>query len=306
MTSPRVSIALCTYNGARYLRDQLESIASQTLTPHELVACDDASSDATLALLNAFAVAAPFPVHISRNTSTLGATKNFELAISRCSGDLIALADQDDVWLPQKLERLARALDQTGAAYAFCDARLMNEDGAEAGGRTLLGRRFDLRDIEQKYRDGRELDLLLKRDFVYGTTLMFRAELRMVLLPIAASWSHDTWIVNVLALLGHRGVPVLEPLVRYRQHDVQASGGFLAPVPVSYEARVRAYEELRRHLLDLEKTVALENIARLDDKAAYLRALVEVQREGPFGKALTAAREVLSGRWARYSPRTFR
>lgn len=306
VTSPRVSVALCTYNGAPYLRAQLDSIAHQSLMPHEIVACDDVSSDGTLAVLEAFATEAPFAVRISRNNTRQGVTKNFEKAIGLCSGDLIALADQDDVWLPQKLERLADALDRSGAAYAFCDARLMNESSAEAGGRTLLGRRFDLRDIEQKYRAGRELDLLLKRDFVYGTTLLFRADVRATVLPIPATWSHDSWIVNVMALLDYRGVPVLEPLVRYRQHGVQASGGFLAPTPVSYEERLRAYDDLRKHVLGPGKRAAPENIARLDDKLTYLRALVEAERSGRLRKGLTAAREVLTGRWARYSPRTFR
>ena len=81
VTSPRVSVALCTYNGAPYLRAQLDSIAHQSLMPHEIVACDDVSSDGTLAVLEAFATEAPFAVRISRNNTRQGVTKNFEKAI---------------------------------------------------------------------------------------------------------------------------------------------------------------------------------------------------------------------------------
>ncbi len=295
---------MCTYNGARYLKDQLSSIAAQTLRPTEMIACDDASTDGTATILEAFAAATPFPVRIVQNRERLGVVQNFEQAITLCNGDLIALADQDDVWLAHKLETLTDALNRVDAAYAFCDARLIDADGRETGGRTLLGRRFVLRDIKDKYRQGRELDLLLKRDFIYGTTLMFRAELRDAVLPIPASWSHDTWIVNVLALLGYHGVPVLEPLVRYRRHAGQASGGFQAPVPMPYAARLQAYTDLRARLIELKASATA--IARVDEKLRYLQALADIEGTGPIKKAFVATREVLSGRWARYSPRTLR
>ena len=102
-----VSVALCTYNGTRYLKDQIDSIASQTRVPHELVVCDDCSSDDTVKILEAFASRAPFPVRLSVNPTNLGSTKNFAQAIALCRGDIIALCDQDDVWHPAKLERLA-------------------------------------------------------------------------------------------------------------------------------------------------------------------------------------------------------
>ena len=304
-----VSVALCTYNGGRYLRAQLDSIAAQTLAPHEIVICDDGSDDGTVDVAEAFARAAAFAVRVMRNETRLGVAKNYERAIGLCDGSLIALADQDDVWAPEKLRRLAGAVEHAGAAYAFCDARIVDEDGRDLGGSSLLVRRFSLSRIEQAFRDGRELDLLLKRDFVYGTTLVFRAVHRDLLLPIGDHWSHDSWIVNVAALAGLRGAPVLEPLVRYRQHAVQASGGIGAHVQAPYEDRVRAYEELRAHgerlARDLGGTLAPRALERVDDKLRYLRALVEMQAARQPGKTLIAAREVLAGRWSRYSPRTF-
>ena len=100
---PRISVALCTYNGASFLDAQLDSYLTQTRLPDELVVCDDQSSDATLALLDGFAKRAPFPVRLHHNQARLGSTKNFEKAIGLCTGDLIATSDQDDVWLPDKL-----------------------------------------------------------------------------------------------------------------------------------------------------------------------------------------------------------
>ncbi|HEV2835287.1 MAG TPA: glycosyltransferase, partial [Pyrinomonadaceae bacterium] len=98
-----LSIALGTYNGAVYLKEQLESIAAQTRTPDELVISDDQSTDDTLRLIEEFAATAGFPVPLSVNESNLGTAKNFEKAISLCRGDVILLSDQDDVWHSDKL-----------------------------------------------------------------------------------------------------------------------------------------------------------------------------------------------------------
>src|SRR5882762_9087557 len=99
----KISIAMCTYNGARYLREQLDSIAAQTRPPSELIVCDDNSLDETREIVAGFAASAPFPVRLGVNEQNLGSIRNFERAIKLCEGDLIALSDQDDVWLPEKL-----------------------------------------------------------------------------------------------------------------------------------------------------------------------------------------------------------
>lgn len=106
----KISVALCTFNGARFLDEQLASIAAQTRQPDELVVCDDASSDGTRDILDRFAISASFPVRIIVNDSNRGVITNFRQAIALCTGELTALADQDDVWLPDKLERAEAAL----------------------------------------------------------------------------------------------------------------------------------------------------------------------------------------------------
>src|SRR6266849_8380108 len=135
MSRQYVSVALCTYNGARYLTPQLASILSQTLSPDELVICDDGSEDGTLDLLRAFSQTARFAVRIFENQhARLGSTKNFEKAIELCTGDLIALADQDDVWRPHKLDHLCRSLGENpSAGYAFSDAELVSATGRGLG-----------------------------------------------------------------------------------------------------------------------------------------------------------------------------
>ena len=103
-TSITISIAMATYNGDRYIGEQLDSLARQKLLPLELVVTDDGSSDGTLDILKAFSEGAPFPVRIFRNTTRLGYEENFLKAASLCNGDVIAFCDQDDIWMDRKLE----------------------------------------------------------------------------------------------------------------------------------------------------------------------------------------------------------
>lgn len=107
MAAPKlsISVAMCTYNGSAFLQEQLDSIAAQTRLPDELVICDDGSSDSTVDIVERFAHGVSFRVQLFRNPQNLGSTRNFEQAMRLCTGDLIALSDQDDVWMPEKLAR---------------------------------------------------------------------------------------------------------------------------------------------------------------------------------------------------------
>lgn len=115
----RISIAMTTYNGARYLNDQLDSFSVQTKLPDELVVCDDKSSDNTINILDDFKRTAPFDVKIICNEENIGYTKNFQKALSLCSGDLIFLSDQDDVWLSDKVEIMSSYFNENRDIYVL-------------------------------------------------------------------------------------------------------------------------------------------------------------------------------------------
>lgn len=108
---PRFSVAMATYNGERFLDEQLESIARQVVAPIELVACDDGSTDSTLAILRSFQHRAPFPVRLLENECNAGHAQTFLRAAMAATGDWVAFSDQDDVWLPQKLAHYARVIE---------------------------------------------------------------------------------------------------------------------------------------------------------------------------------------------------
>ena len=223
MASATLSVALCTYNGAAYLGEQLDSIVAQSRPPDELVVCDDGSNDETVGLLQAFGPGAPFPVRLFRNEVNLGFAKNFERAISLCSGDLIALSDQDDVWKPGKLARLAAALEAHPLAGLVCsDAEIVDVHLQPVNQRLTesIGLRADERELLSL---GQALAVLLKRNFAMGASTMFRAAYRSDILPIPTSWPHDWWIALVISLRSQVRL-IDEPLLWYRQHDANAIG----------------------------------------------------------------------------------
>ena len=181
----RISVALCTYNGERFLAPQLASIAKQTRLPDELVISDDRSTDRTVAIVREYAAAASFPVRVFVNERNLGYTANFARAIQLCEGDLIALSDQDDLWYPNRLERSEyEFLSHPQAGLVFSDADLIDEQGRTLG-ETLWQRLGFVGRRKRSLLAGR-YEVLAKHRFVTGATVMFRADLRDRFLPIAA------------------------------------------------------------------------------------------------------------------------
>jgi Glycosyltransferases involved in cell wall biogenesis len=217
---PRISIAMATYNGARYIREQLDSLAAQTLLPCELVVTDDGSTDATLEIVRDFALEAPFPVRVHSNENRLGFGDNFLLAASLCEGELIAFCDQDDIWLPEKITRCAASFDNPAVLLCVHSAELINATG------NLLNQRFPDYQSCKKHANSNNLwDISY-----YGFSMVFRRKL-VELLPTAkrisphlsSLWNHDTYISFFSANLGDT-VYLSDILARYRQHESNVCG----------------------------------------------------------------------------------
>ena len=217
-----ISVALCTYNGARFLEEQLASLQTQERLPDELVVCDDRSTDQSVQLLEDFARTAPFPVRIHVNPVNLGSTMNFDRAMRLCAGDMIAFCDQDDIWYPTRLSQCVQAFhDDPALGLVFSNGHLIDEMGRQIAGQLWDKFTFDSA-IRERIQHGDMLPLLRYR-FVTGATLMFRAHLREYICPAAGEWLHDGWIAACVACLA--GVGFLDkPLIQYRVHAQQQVG----------------------------------------------------------------------------------
>jgi glycosyltransferase involved in cell wall biosynthesis len=247
-TPNRISVALCTYNGERFLPQQLASIAKQTRPPDELVVCDDRSTDRTVALVQEFAASSPYPVRIFENEHNLGYAANFERAIRLCEGNLIALSDQDDIWYPFRLERSEQEFAaHPQAGLVFSDADVIN-DSNELAGPTLWQRLGFAGKRAQDLLAGHYV-VLAKHRFVTGATVMFRAALRDRLLPIGDGWIHDEWIALIAAAFSDLR-PIDQPLIRYRIHDSQEVG-----LRNKLEQRIQGNSRAQRHWGRLAESV---------------------------------------------------
>lgn len=195
---------MATYNGAKHLPEQLESFVQQTRKPDELVAYDDGSSDQTLEILRAFAERAPFPVHVHRNNTNLGFVKNFEKVMLACTGDLIALSDQDDVWLPTKLARHEQVFHLYPRAMVVLNDQAICDEMLRPAGSTVLGNFLAM-----------GLD---ETSFVAGCCTTIRSAFLDVIAPIpAGTKGHDTWISELATLTSSRHL-IRESLQLYRRH----------------------------------------------------------------------------------------
>lgn len=253
-----ISVAMCTFQGARFVQEQLDSFSAQTRLPDECIICDDGSHDGTREILKSYARTAPFDCRIEENPNNLGTTANFEKAISLCKGEIIALADQDDIWLSQKLKRIEeRFLACPSLLAVFSDGVLMSEISEPLPGGLWRSHTFDA--FKQRAFVANAFDVLLRRPFVTGAAFAFRNDYRDLILPIPKKQIHDYWISLLLSACGKIDL-IHEPLIRYRWHSSQQLG---LPKPMSlrekfsrvceyvgdsYYPEIERYEEWKERL----------------------------------------------------------
>ncbi|WP_029274509.1 glycosyltransferase family 2 protein [Pedobacter borealis] len=206
MNIPLVSIALCTYNGEKYLRQQLDSIVNQTYPNLEIVVVDDVSSDNTIEILNEYALKHT-KFRIIRNELNLGYVKNFEKAIGLCNGEYISLSDQDDIWSLDKIQLLK---DNIGAnAMIYHDSEFIDQTDRPMNKR--------MSDVLNMYEGNSSLPFLFY-NCVSGHSALFKRSLSKNLFPFPGKFYHDWWMAFVATENG--GLKYLDQtLVLYRQHS---------------------------------------------------------------------------------------
>ncbi len=228
-----ISVAMTTYNGQRFLGEQLHSIASQQRLPDELVVADDQSADRTWEILTDFARSARFPVRLHRNQPRLGWRRNFMTVLARCESDLIALCDQDDVWDPAKLAIAEGAMNDPDALLFFHDAWLIDGTSQRTGPANI----FSLPEHNPPL-----------SVYSFSSPYGFSIVCHRSLLTLSDLWDqstdstdrrnrapHDQWLFFLATVLGTVRFS-RERLTGYRQHVGNAVG---PPVPRGVLPRLR-------------------------------------------------------------------
>jgi len=312
MPSPlRISVALCTCNGERFLAEQLNSILAQTRKPDELIAFDDISTDRTVEMLRAFSSSAPFPVRIHQNTVRLGPAQNFAAVIAACTGDMICLGDQDDIWEPTRLWQTEAAFNRTPRpAFVFSDADICDPSGQSLGYRLWDSVGFTPT-LRGRFSAGDGLDVLLRQNIVTGATLSFLSGYRPLILPVDQRWMHDGWIALLLSAVAD-GAAIDQPLVRYRQHPGQAVGAQWRSLYQQYQNARRMnrtvfndqadqYEAaLARLQEDTDFEVRPHAVQLLQEKIRHSRRRAAI-RQRKIGRVFPSLNEFITGRYTRFS-----
>ena len=252
----KISVALCTHNGAAYIAEQLDSIAAQTVVPDEIVICDDASQDDTWTQIIAWREAHSLCVRLYRNEASLGVVKNFSRCISLCTGEYIALSDQDDCWKPDKLavslEKMVE-LEQSNPAMpvlVHSDLEVVDVQARTIASSFLAFQKLDPAEAV--------LERLLVQNVVTGCTCLLNRPLLKLALPIPQGVvMHDWWFALLAASEGEIGF-VPQATICYRQHGANAVGakGFFS---VSMVQKALSWRQINKRIA---QTVVQANLLR--------------------------------------------
>jgi glycosyltransferase involved in cell wall biosynthesis len=208
---PLVSVVVATYNGERFLREQLDSLLHQTYPLIEIVIVDDASTDGTIAILDEYTLLHE-KIRLFKSETNVGYIKNFEKGIASCKGEYVALSDQDDIWLPEKISRLMDEREDYPLIY--CDSALINAEGDSLG--------MKLSDVKNLTTFWSPLNYVYGGS-VAGHAMLVKKDVIVGALPLPSIFPHDYWIGFLSTSFGKLKF-LDEVLVRYRQHGGNVTG----------------------------------------------------------------------------------
>ncbi len=303
---------MCTYNGAKYLEEQLESIAHQSRQIDELVVCDDRSTDGTVGVLEKFAATAPFPVRIYTNEVNLGSTRNFDKCMGLCRGEILLLSDQDDIWMYDKVQRQLEYFgEHPGHEAVFSDAYLIDDSGKRLDHMLWDNIGFN-HEKQAKWKAGKAKDLLFDGYIVTGATLAVRKRVLSFLSPFPVHlgpYIHDAWIALVLSLSDKIGF-IASPLLSYRVHPNQQVGFGQKQERITLKERwvrdrnekigpIRQRAELLKALIEtLEKVKGISpaSLTRLKELQVHFQARASLP-ENRLRRLEPAISELMKGRY---------
>ncbi|WP_373707461.1 glycosyltransferase family 2 protein [Kaistella sp.] len=281
----KTSVALCTFNGEKYLRKQLDSILEQTVAVDEIVICDDLSTDATLSILNQYKETFPNIFKIHANEKNLRSVKNFEKAISLCENEIVFLCDQDDMWIPEKVEVILNQFKISPELQVIAtNAFIINDDEDMLNVSTIY-------DIPSKTTKEMKEILFFHQNFCTGATIAMRKEFADDLMPFPPEnlFHHDEWIA-LKASLKNQLLFLNDRLIKYRIHQNQLVGGVIFSEQ-DLQKRIDKIElpaeemnskiifsflkKVKRKMLDIEKFRTIEHQQFFDLMLKELKAKKE-------------------------------
>lgn len=284
------SVALCTYNGEKYIREQIDSILEQSLKVDEIVVCDDGSTDQTLNILSEYENKFPDIFKIHLNEKNLRSVKNFEKAISLCSGEIIFLSDQDDVWENNKVKIFSDFFEDNQNVDVVCSNGFIIDENS------LQQNLYTVWDVPNFLSENKkEIDYFkifaTIGNFATGASMAIRKSFinQVLPFPTVEGLHHDEWIALVSSEQKNFAF-INEKLFSYRIHSEQQVGGIsYSKDKTSKEKLISRFDYDKRSQLFRDFKIKLRTLNDKERKfTAYLekdsnehakRFLKEVQHE---------------------------
>lgn len=215
----KVSVVMCTYNGASYVEEQIKSIVHQTRRVDEIIVSDDNSDDETLEIVKPILLASRIDYKIIKNIPGKGVSENFFSAMKQATGDYVFTADQDDIWKEEKVEIFLNRIEKTKKLLYFSDGELVDAN-AELLGVSL----WSTLNIDYQMMVTHKIeDILLNRCVVTGSAMAVSKRLIDMVSYIPESWLHDGWF-SIIAAYNHSIEPINSCTYYYRQHGNNVVG----------------------------------------------------------------------------------
>lgn len=210
----KVDILLATYNGEKYLVEQLDSILSQTHKDFNLFISDDFSKDSTVKILEDYAKK-DNRITVFKQEKNLGVVSNFEFLLSKVESEYFMFSDQDDIWNEDKIEKTLNKLKETDSDIVFTDLMVVDDKL-----NTLYNSYWELKGLKNKILKYNSFDALYLNNYVTGCTMLMKKEIIEKVLPLPKTTKyvlHDYWIALIASQSGK--IEFLnEPTIKYRQH----------------------------------------------------------------------------------------
>ncbi len=219
------SVALCTFNGEKFLKEQLDSILNQTVTIDEIIVCDDGSTDATISILNSYKEKFPEIFNIYINEENLRSVKNFEKAMLLCKNEIIFLSDQDDIWEKNKVEIILKNFNDNPNIDVISTSGFIINDESKIQDKITI---WDVPFFLQERQETLDFFYIINYwgNIATGATMGIRKKILPYLtpFPLAEGFHHDEWIA-LIASRENKYLHINNKLIYYRIHDQQQVGG---------------------------------------------------------------------------------
>ena len=310
-----VSVALAVYKGEKFIKEQLKSIFEQTIVPQEIVIFDDSDDKATELAIQQVSKYSPCPLLYFHNPFPLKVTKNFEKAVSKCTGDIIFFCDQDDIWEKNKIE-VFKDFFKSHVEYVavFSDGYVVDPD-LKPFNYSLWDMLFFSKSEQDKFYRRRGFEVLLRHIVSSGNTMAFRSEIKKAILPFPEMHScHDSWTALIASAIGKVSI-IPDKLIRYRLHQDNLIGqqkpGLFDKVKLAkrqlkiniFEYNLELAQKVKERLECLEKSgykVSDTEFRLISEKIKHYTIRINMSRFLIF-RISAILKEWLRGRYRKYS-----